>query len=235
MENINNKYYQEKENEIKVLISNNKFEDALEIINEELSMPYIPMKFEEFLINSINLIPLPNRQTTSYSMSLDKIIDLLLKLDKTKNDVRDIINQLSRFNLSNEKEELEYYFNKSTNTRNRATTFELLIKMKVDIECSLGNPSKSTSIMDLPLYKEDLERLRELLGDNYPELIEVSVDLLNEIYLTTHVGQKLEGNFSGLVVYTVGKIFEREELKEIAGDLNLIKEKMESFKSFDNL
>ncbi len=234
MENMKNKYYQEKELEINDLISTEKFEEALSIINEELSMPYIPMKFEEYLLESINKIPLSNRHNTSYSLSLEKIVDLLLQLDKTKNDVRDLIGQLSRFNLENEKEELEYYFNKSTNTRNRAMTFELLIKMKVDIECALGNPSTSVSITDLQEYKDDLIRIKDKLEDDFPELVDVCIDLLNEIYLTTHVGQKLEGNFSDLVIYTTGKIFEKNELTELVDDLNNVKEKMETFKSFDN-
>ncbi len=234
MENTKNKYYQEKEIEVNELISKSEFEQALKIINEELSMPYIPMKFEEYLMGAMERIPISHRSQESYSLSLDKIIDLLLKLDKSNNDVRDLISQVSKFNLDNEKDELEYFFNKSTNTRNRSMMFELLIKMKVDIECQLGNPSKSISIIELTKYQNDLKEIKEKLEANYPEMIYVCEDLLQEIYLTIHAGQKLEGGFADLVIYTTGKIFEREDILNLVTDLNAVHEKMNTFKTFDN-
>ncbi len=229
----NNKYYQEQQLAISKLITDEKFDDALKIINEELSMPYIPRNFEAFLVESINKIPLSTR-SNSYSLSLDKIVDLLIKLDNSPNDVSDLIKHMSKFNLENEKEELEYYFSKSTNTRNRAMTFELLIKMKVDIECDLGNPSKSTSIEDLDDFKKDVSSLETKVADN-PEYKELMIELLKEIYLTKHVGQSLEGDFADAVIITTGIIFENEELKSLVSDLDAVENKLKSFKSFDNL
>ncbi len=229
----NNKYYQEQQSVISKLIIDEKFDDALSLINEELSMPYIPRNFETFLVESINKIPLSTRDN-SYSLSLDKIVDLLIKLDKTNNDVSDLIKHMSKFNLENEKEELEYYFSKSTNTRNRAMTFELLIKMKVDIECNLGNPSKSTSIEDLEDYRIDVAAIEEKAAGQ-PQFIEVMIELLKEIYLTKHVGQSLEGNFADAVICTTGIIFENDDLKELITDLDAVENKLKSFKSFDNL
>lgn len=229
----NNKYYQEQEMLIKELINKKQFDDALKLINEELSMPYTPSKFESFLLESLNNIPLSNRND-SYSLSLSKIIDLLLKLDKTKNDLSDVIKSMSKFNLENEKEELEYYFNKSTNTRNRCMVFELLINMKVDIECQYGNSLKSVSVLETPDYVKDVLKIEEKLS-NHPSLVEITIDLLKEIYLTKHMGQKLEGDFADLVIYTTAKILGREDILELVKDLESIKNKMHSFKSFENI
>ncbi len=228
----NNKYYQEQELVIKKAMADEKFEEALSLINEELAMPYIPQKFESFLLESLNLIPLSNR-SDSYSLSLDKIVDLLLKLDKSKNDVSDLIKHMSKFNLELETEELEYYFNKSTNTRNRAMVFELLINMKVDIECEYGNPSKAISITEMPKYVEDVLKIEKKL-ENYPSFVELTIELLKEIYLTAHVGQELEGDFADLVIYTTASIFGEEDIINLIDDLEKVKDKMESFKSFEN-
>ncbi len=229
----NNKYYQEQQLVISKLILDEMFDEALKLINEELSMPYIPRNFESFLVESINKIPLSTR-SNSYSLSLEKVIDLLLKLDKSQNDVSDLIKHMSKFNLEQEKEELEYYFNTSTNTRNRAMTFELLIKMKVDIECGMGNPTKSTSVEEMEDYIEDVKAIEEKIA-NHPEFKEIMIELLKEIYLTKHVGQSLEGNFADAVICTTGIIFENEELKSLISDIDAVENKLKSFKSFDNL
>lgn len=232
---MENKYYQEQQIVIDKLIQDEKFEEALKIINEELSMPYIPQGFEQFLLDTLNKVPLSSRgDSYSFSLSLERIVDLLLKLDKTKNDVSDLIKHISRFNLDNEKEELEYYFSKSTNTRNRAMVFELLIQMKADIECELGNTKTSTSILEHPMYVEDLKKIKDKL-DKYPTFIGLVTELLKEVYLTTHVGQELEGDYADMVIYTAGKILNQEEIINLVGDLNNVKEKLESFKSIENL
>ncbi len=230
---MENKYYQEQELAIKELIANEKFEEALKSINEELSMPYIPQGFESFLLEAINSIPLSNRND-SYSLSLSKITDLLIKLDKSKNDVSDLIKHMSKFNLNEEKEELEYYFSKSTNTRNRAMVFELLINMKVDIECEYGNPSSSKSITELPNYVEDSLKIEKKL-DKYPTFGEITIELLKEIYLTTHIGQKLEGSYADMVIYTTAQMLKQEDIMELIDDLEDVKNKLESFKSFEHL
>ncbi len=228
---MDNKYYQEQELVISELLQEEKFDEASKIINEELSMPYIPRKFEEFLLEKLKLIPFSNR-SNSYTLSLSRIIDLLLKLDSSKDDVSDLIKYISKFNLDNEKEELEYYFSKSTNTRNRATLFELLIQMKADIECDFGKTKESTSILDLPQYKEDLIKIQNKL-EKYPTFSEITIELLNEIYLTTHLGQKLEGGYSDMAIYTMGRILQQDDIIELIDDLKEVEEKLKSFKSLE--
>ncbi len=231
---MENKYYQEQESLIKQLINDEKFDDALKIINEELSMPYIPKKFEDFLISTFDLIPLSKR-TDTHSLSLSRIIDLLLRMDKSKNDASDLVKYMSKFNLEEEKEELEYYFSKSTNTRNRSLTFELLIKMKVDIEClGMGNPINSLSIHDDKEYQKDVLDIEEKLKD-HSSFIEVAKELLDEVYLTKHIGQNLEGGYADMVIYTTAKIFNINEILDLITDLESVKLKLESFRSFENL
>lgn len=230
---MSNKYYEEQTASINKHIEEGNFEQAAILINEELSMPYIPTKFEEYLISALERIPMTNRQD-NFRLGLDKVIDLLIKLDKSKSDMTDLINSLEKFNLSAETEELEYYFANSSNKRNRATLYELLINFKVDIETPLGNPINSISVEEDERYLQDVDKIKELV-DKWPEMVEVIVRLVKDIYLTKHLGQELEGQYAQLAIYTIAKIFEQDQLLEIIEDLELVKEKMESIKTFDTL
>ncbi len=230
---MENKYYQEQQLAIEKHMQAEEFEKASKMINEELTMPYIPREFEKFLIDSLGQIPLSSR-TDSYSLTLDRITDLLIKLDKSKNDTSDLIKYMSKFNLENEKEELEYYFSKTTNKRNRAMVFELLINMKVDIECDMGRTSQAISIKEMPEYKTDLEVIQNKL-EKYPTFSEITIDLLDEVYLTKHAGQVLDGDYADMVIFTTAQILSQDEIINLVDDLEKVKEKLEAFKSFDNL
>ena len=230
---MNNKYYFEIKNKLNKLIENKEYTEALKIINEELSMPYIPRDIETFLEDKLKNIPL-NNKNMDFTLSLERVIDLLIKLDKSNNDVFDLINHLKKFNLANEKEELEYYFINSENKRNRAMIFDLLINEKADIECDLGKTVNSSSIEMDENYKQDKNELIIKL-DKYPVLIEPSIKLLNEIYLTKHYKQKLEKEYWDVIILTLSKIFKQEELLSLINDLNITKSKLKDFKSFDLL
>lgn len=229
---MENKYYSEIKTKIKDLIAQEKYNEVTKIINEELSMPYIPMEFEKFLIETLDSLPLGDNEN-SFSFSLEKIVDLLIKLDESQSDYSDLISQLKKFNLVNEKDELEYYFNKSKNKRNRAMIFELLIKEKADIECEYGNTSTAKSVTESDQYLSDKEEIEKRL-DKYQVLIEPSVKLLDEIYLTKHLGQELTGSYADMVIFTLSKIFGQEELIEDINDFDELKNKLENFKSFEN-
>lgn len=227
-----NQYYIDTEIKINEYILEEKFDEALKVINEELSMPYVPMDFEKFLLNAIERVPIGNIND-SFSLSLEKIIDLLLKLDKTKTDLSDLIDQLKKFNLKKEKDELEYYFHKSENKRNRAMIFELLIEEKADIECELGNPSKSISVKESENYKADLDKIKDKLM-KYPVLQEPGIKLLNEIYLTKHYNQVLNKYYSDMVIFTLARLFEQQELLDLVDNFDELKKNLENFKNFES-
>lgn len=226
----NNKYYEEMRVKINNYLTDKNFNEALKVINEELSMPYIPMEFESFLLKKLDSIPM-NENNNLFSLSLEKIVDLLIKLDKSQSDLTELINQLKKFNLREEKDELEYYFHKSENKRNRAMIFELLIEEKADIECQLGNPIRSKSIKEYDNYKKDLSDLNDKLI-NFPVLNEPAIKLLNEIYLTKHYNQKVDDNYSDMVIFTLSRLFEQEELLKEINDYNKLKENLENFTNF---
>lgn len=229
---MNNNYYDEQKAIIEKMISEDKLEEASKIIEEELSMPYIPSEFEGYLVDKLNELPIFNDEA-KYALSLERIIDLLLKIDKTDKSAIDLIKYLSKFSLAEEKDELEYFYNKSTNLRNRSMLFELLIKMKVDIETPMGNPIKSTSILDLDIYKDEIEVLDKKLGD-FELFREIIIELLDDIYLTYHIGNELEGNYIDTVIYIVGELTGENGLKELIDDIKDVENKIKTITTFEN-
>ena len=227
------KYYDELKNTIDNFISDEKYEKALKLINEELSMPYIPMEFEEFLINRLAKIPSSEMKET-FTLSLEKVIDLLIQLDENSEPFIELVNHLSKFNLRNNKEEIEYYFSKSKNKNYRIHFFDLLCEEGIDIELEYGNPSKIQSISSNKNYLNDKEELVNKL-DKFPSLVEPAMNLLKDMYLPIYIRKSIDGNYSDLVLYTLSKIFKQNELALLVKDYNKMKKRLENFKSIDNL
>ena len=231
--NMKNKYYSEIKNKIENSLENKDFDFAFNLIKEELSMPYIPLEFEKYLTESIEKIPL-NEKESSLLFSIEKIIDLLIKVDNDKNDYSKLINQLEKFNLKTNIDEIEYFFSKAKNKRNIALVFDELCKQKINIDLIFGNPSKIKPIKEMKDYINDSIKIEDLLS-KYPLLIEPGKELLSEIYLTKHMGQKLPGEFYDVVIYTLSKIFFQPELIDQISDIEKIQNKLEMFKSITNL
>lgn len=228
------KYYEEIKNKIDSSLKEKNFDFAFKLIEEELSMPYIPLEFEKYLNGVLSKIPIPKEFNNS-SFTIEKIVDLLIKLDNDENDYSKLISQLNKFNLKNNLEEVEYFFSKAKNKRNIALFFDELCKQKVNINLPLGNPLEVKPITEVKEYIDDVKKV-ELLLSKYPLLIEPGIDLLKEMYLTKHMGQKMEGNFHDIVVYTLSKIFHQEELiKESNIDIKNVQKKLEMFSSITKL
>ncbi len=231
---MNNKYYEEIKISIKNFLENKEFDKVLKIINEELSMPYIPMGFENFLLKSLEEIPSKNLGN-DFTLSLEKVIDLLIQLDGNKENFIELVNQLRKYNLSNSLDDVNYYFIKSQNKRHKIQVFDILCEQNVDIELDYGNPSNTIAIKNNNEFILDRELINSKL-DKYPLLIEPSIELLYEIYLTTHTIKENDNKeYADLVIYTISKLFNQKEIQNLVKDKISLKNKIENFKPLHNL
>lgn len=234
---MNKNFYNEQKKIILDLLKNNEYEKALKIINDELNMPYIPREFEKFLLISLNEInPHLNKLNNNYvNFSVEKIVDILIKFDNLKYFSNELINKLDKFNLAKEIDEIDYFFQKVKNKKSIALFFEILIKQKIDVNTPLGNPRKSLSFKEEKNYLSDLKKIDELL-DNDLNFREISIDLMNDIYLTKHFNNDLESNLANLIIYLVGKIFDQKKLLLLVkDDIDEIKKKLINLKTFETL
>jgi len=230
---MNNKYYDQIKLQIQNNINENNYERALNLINKELSMPYIPMAFEEFLLNSLNKIPLKD-DGQEYSLTVNKLIDLLIRLDNDKNDYKELISQLNKFNLNLFKDEINYLFENIKSQRNKALIFDILCQQKLDLELEFGNPKNYINYESEEDYLKDREHLRYQL-QQFPSLINPGVKLLKEIYLTKYLGQSLESNYSDIVLYALYKLFDEKSLISSISNIEEVAKKLERFNSIENL
>ncbi len=225
---MKNKYYIDIKKTIEKLIDNEEYSKALKLINEELSMPYIPMDFENYLIDNLKRIP-AEKIGSDFTLSLEKVVDLLIQLDENKENFNELINQLKKYNLSQNKEEISYFFSKTKNIRNRIKVFDILCESNVDIELEYGNPNKVIAINKNKEFNKDLKVIKNKL-QKYPLLIDPAMELLYEIYLSNHININNDKNdYYDLVIFTISRIFKQEEILELIDNMDKLKNKIESF------
>ncbi len=105
-------YYNDLEQEIQLLIKNQNYELALEKIEDELNMPYVPLKLEEKLYTwqkeCQQVLNIPVKGT----MDFDMIKQFLLEEDPVSHQAA--LSQLANFNLRNVLEEIQEILDKQT-------------------------------------------------------------------------------------------------------------------------
>lgn len=146
-------YYKETYDKANLLMLNNKLLEALEILNEELNMPYIPQEFEfkyNNLKKEINL-KLMSDKNSQKIISFDFLFNFLKEFkDKNNEELHMMLSNFMEFNMKKKTKELQEIFN-FTNIDNwvKAEIFDILVDQNVDYEFkisnSIVNPSKSST------------------------------------------------------------------------------------------
>lgn len=234
----NNKYYQEIKEKILQLISEEKLDEARKIVQEELSMPYIPREFEEFLQQiDVDLFDNSIGDGLEYNLSVGKIIEILLQVDNDEDDSSILIDELNKFNLSSFQEDIQYFFDNSEKTTHRLLVLDILVNQKVDMDIQgYGNPKDIKAIKEYKEYTEDHSLLIDRL-DKYPIISGLGEHLLKCIYTSIYVGIDVTkvGLWTDFVIYTISLIFEEEEIKELIVDIENVNNKLEMFETINNL
>ena len=179
-------YYQEKLIKIKNLIKNDK-KRALFLINEELSMPYIPEKYEiEFLslAEKLEFDLKDNKKVTK--LSKDEIIEYLFSDDKMK--VAKSIDALRSINIRILLNDIEkWIFLNPQKSLEQAIIYEILVEQEINKTISFGNirinPVKDGLIMD---QREIKVSFRTILDSNEsPQIQEAAIEELKFYILKT--------------------------------------------------
>jgi hypothetical protein len=101
----NKNYYKELKTNIKNLLQEDNLSEALKIIEEELSLPYVPLETEEFLNKALSEVK-QKLFTEEKLINLDKILDILSSNVESV-DKFDLSMNLADYNLSKNKEEIK--------------------------------------------------------------------------------------------------------------------------------
>ncbi|NQX84023.1 MAG: hypothetical protein HRS57_02395 [Mycoplasmataceae bacterium] len=178
MENKKN-FYEETYQKIVDLIFENKYEEAIKILDEELSMPYIPSEYEsKFVIqrNKIDSILNKDSKKSSDRLSFSYISDFFY--DGNLEDIEKLdfcITNLNYLNLRNNIDEVKEFFNLDRLPNwVKADIFLILANQKIEISTTLNNneistkdymkfeeQSFQTNIKDILKNKEDDKIIQE--------------------------------------------------------------------------
>ena len=175
---MNTNFYEEKLEEVNLLIKNNQLLKVVDILKEELNMPYVPAKYE-----------------VQFKKILDETIFKLMD-DKGSNTMVNIEDVLSMLNKDEESQAVALELLKGHNLRpvasvlkarieswdqkdnlKRSFLFEMLAEQEINIDVSIDgsilNPSKNSILENIEVVK-GLKMIPSLV-EKTPQLLEPTI------------------------------------------------------------
>lgn len=233
-------FYDELLSDIKKAIDDNDFENALKLINTELSMPYIPENVESDLLKYLKIIRTKQNKNlfeNNRNFNIDKIREMLNSKDTIQQMIA--IKNLASVNIRLLLEDVEKYLI-SKNNSNDNKTFLLLALSEQDINIDFKvlkdkeyiiNPNQ-IDVQSIDWKIEKIEnKLIEFITDKNPSLIEMSKQILFSYFLNSFPNIDLDeiNEIAVAVLYTT------YEINNINLDLEQIKTKLSFNKDKVNL
>lgn len=233
-------FYDELLSDIKKAIDDNDFENALKLINTELSMPYIPENVESDLLKYLKIIRTKQNKNlfeNNRNFNIDKIREMLNSKDTIQQMIA--IKNLASVNIRLLLEDVEKYLI-SKNNSNDNKTFLLLALSEQDINIDFKvlkdkeyiiNPNQ-IDVQSIDWKIEKIEnKLIEFITDKNPSLIEMSKQILFSYFLNSFPNIDLDeiNEIAVAVLYTT------YEINNINLDFEQIKTKLSFNKDKVNL
>ncbi|MDQ0567830.1 DUF3196 family protein [Mycoplasma yeatsii] len=232
-------FYDELLNDIKKAIDDNDFENALKLINTELSMPYIPENVESDLLKYLKIIRTEQNKNlfeNNNNFNIDKIREMLNSKDTIQQMIA--IKNLASVNIRLLLDDVKKYLI-SKNNSNDNKTFLLLALSEQDINIDFKvlkdkeyiiNPTQ-IDVQSIDLKIEKIEnKLIEFITDKNPSLIEMSKQILFSYFLNSFPNIDLDdiNEITTAVLYTTYEINSiKLDLEQIKTKISFNKEKVD--------
>lgn len=172
-------FYEEKIAEIKKQLDNSEFFEAHKSLSAELSMPYIPEKYEKEFIQLFERLKfqMMDNNGENKTLAIDSLMQMLAGDDESQNIALELLKTHNlRMVSSTIKARIESW-NKEENLK-RAYLFELLAEQEIDIAINIDgkilNP-KTDSILNNPEVNKAIQLIPTLTGQ-MPQLLEPTID-----------------------------------------------------------
>ena len=129
-------YYDEIIEKIELLINEQKNDQALKILNEELSISYVPREYEEKLIKLKNKIEPEKEQKRKSLFSREELLTIVNEYEKHDiNFLVDICNGFEEYNWNGFEKELEKIFNlKNLDSKIKSVIYNNLVVQNMNYE-----------------------------------------------------------------------------------------------------
>ncbi|WP_338970601.1 DUF3196 family protein [Spiroplasma endosymbiont of Labia minor] len=191
-----NNFYDEKLNELNELFKENKFDQLLVEIQQEINMPYVPSDFEKELLELLKKVQSINKNVNLNNdekslWSLEWIEKILLD-EKQKNIHIIAINQLKKMNARSLNKTLKKFLtNENLSDLNKSMLLFILMDQKIDEEYTIIkknglfkiNPTKNNFDELFVVINNVFKLLDETIGQKDISLVKISKQITNEYFL----------------------------------------------------
>ena len=237
-----NNYYEETYDKVKMLFLNNKFQEALQILNKELSMPYIPAEFESKYselqqeVNK-NFFIKGNISETQKNLSFDYVVSIFKNFKNEDNEeIHMALNYLSDINVHKFLDRIEEILNLS-NLDNwiKSEVFNTLINQNVGKSFVFNGQNLIPKNFKPFEESEDLLSISSVIRSKSKDqlIIETAINLL-EFYLKVIFPTKLEKDnqklYAAVFTYFALKILKKiNDPKPFINEWNIDEKKFNQF------
>ncbi|AGR40984.1 DUF3196 family protein [Spiroplasma taiwanense] len=185
-------YYEELIKEIDLEIANKNFENALNLINEELNAPYIPVEFENYL-NDKYIAILENTENNNFineRWNFDKILKSISQVEDQEIHLM-AFDALRTMNIRKILQNLkEYLLNEKIKPSNKSFLLLILIEQSINQEIFVNkngntisiNPSNFDLMNSQKILKNIELKLENLVYDTNPSLFKISKHIANNYF-----------------------------------------------------
>lgn len=150
------------------LINTDQKEKALKLVKEELSMPYIPMNFEDKFLDIYKEVAYIEKEGKEFNLSKEKIEEILC-VEEDKNLIILAIVELCKLNIRDFFDSIKVFFERNIKNIYKVMLIDALRGQGVSNEFIIKN--KGSEYKVIPLYSEnvleskDYIYVRKLLED----------------------------------------------------------------------
>ena len=163
------------------LIKSNNKEKALQIVKEELAMPYIPALFEERFREIYNELSYKEKESKEFLLSRDKIKEIL-ETNEDKNVIILAIVEMCKLNIRDFIESIQIFFKRDLKNIYKVMLIDALRSQGVNYDFdlvngdvkSIINPITSENVLESSEYFKIKEILEEKIGKHDPNLLSLA-------------------------------------------------------------
>lgn len=150
---FSNKFYEIMIIYLHSLINTDQKEKALKLVKEELSMPYIPMKFEDKFIDIYKEVAYIEKEGKQYNLSREKIEEILC-VEEDKNLIILAIVELCKLNIRDFFDCISEFFKRNVKNIYKVMLVDALRGQGVNKEFVIKNNDEEYKI--IPAYSENV-------------------------------------------------------------------------------
>lgn len=174
-------YYEELIEKIEELISKKENQEALKLIKDELSLPYIPKIYEDKIYHYYNLLNNEDEQETKKNsyFSRDEILSMLNNFKNYDLDFLISITSLfDQYNWKGFEDQIETIFNfNDLDNKIKSLIYNCLVTHEINYDFQINsfkiNPFKNKTIFETEYSLKNIYKIKKTKVDN-PSITEIS-------------------------------------------------------------